>query len=200
MIVGRKTLLSRKLLKSTAVTGGMTLISRITGLVRDIVFAHVIGASAGVAADAFYVAFRIPNFFRRIFGEGAFAQAFVPVYAEHQSKASDDERQAFLSSISGILSSTLLIVTVLGVIAAPLVVTILAPGFLAVPEKYELTVRMLRITFPYLAFISLVALAAGILNTHGQFGVPAFTPVLLNLSLIAAALWLALKIGNAGLA
>ncbi|MEE9596943.1 MAG: murein biosynthesis integral membrane protein MurJ, partial [Acidiferrobacterales bacterium] len=192
--------MSRKLLKSTAVTGGMTLISRITGLVRDIVFAHVIGASAGVAADAFYVAFRIPNFFRRIFGEGAFAQAFVPVYAEHQAGATDDERQAFLSNISGILSGTLLFVTVLGVIAAPLVVTILAPGFLAVPEKYELTVMMLRITFPYLAFISLVALAAGILNTHGQFGVPAFTPVLLNLSLIAAALWLAPKIGNTGLA
>ncbi len=192
--------LSRKLLKSTAVTGGMTLISRITGLVRDIVFAHVIGASAGVAADAFYVAFRIPNFFRRIFGEGAFAQAFVPVYVEHQAGATDDERQAFLSNISGVLSSTLLFVTILGVIAAPLVVTILAPGFLAVPEKYELTVKMLRITFPYLAFISLVALAAGILNTHGQFGVPAFTPVLLNLSLIAAALWLAPKIGNPGLA
>lgn len=192
--------MSRKLLKSTAVTGGMTLISRITGLVRDIVFAHVIGASAGVAADAFYVAFRIPNFFRRIFGEGAFAQAFVPVYAEHQAGATDDARQTFLSNISGILGSTVLVVTVLGVIAAPLVVTILAPGFLAVPEKYELTVEMLRITFPYLAFISLVALAAGILNTHGQFGVPAFTPVLLNLSLIAAALWLAPKIGNAGLA
>lgn len=192
--------MSRKLLKSTAVTGGMTLVSRITGLIRDIVFAYVIGASAGVAADAFYVAFRVPNFFRRIFGEGAFSQAFVPVYSEHQLRATEDVKQDFLDHITGTLGGTLVIVTVLGVIAAPLVVTILAPGFLAIPEKYALTVSMLRITFPYLAFISLVALAAGILNTHGRFGIPAFTPVLLNLSLIAAALWLAPQLGNAGLA
>lgn len=192
--------MSRKLLKSTAVTGGMTLISRITGLVRDIAFAHVIGASAGIVADAFYVAFRIPNFFRRIFGEGAFSQAFVPVYTEYHARASDQERRTFLDHLTGLFAATLTLVTIIGVIAAPLVVSILAPGFRATPEKYELTVQILRITFPYLAFVSLVALAAGILNSHDRFAVPAFTPVILNLSLIAAALWLAPGLGNAGLA
>lgn len=194
------TLVSRTLLKSTAVTGGMTLISRITGLIRDVAFAHVIGASAGVAADAFFVAFRIPNFFRRIFAEGAFSQAFVPVYSEHSDRVTAQERQAFLDHVSGALGAIVIVVTLIGVIAAPLVVTLLAPGFLGTPEKYELTVRILRIVFPYLAFVSLVALAAGVLNTHGRFAVPAFTPVLLNLCLIAAALWLAPVLGNAGLA
>jgi putative peptidoglycan lipid II flippase len=189
---------SRKLLKSTAVTGGMTLISRITGLVRDIAFAHLIGASAGIVADAFYVAFRIPNFFRRIFGEGAFSQAFVPVYTEYHAGASDSERRHFLDHVTGIFAGDLILVSIIGVIAAPLLVSVLAPGFLALPEKYALTVHMLRIMFPYLAFISLVALAAGILNTHGQFGVPAFTPVLLNLCLIAAAVWFAPSLGAAG--
>jgi putative peptidoglycan lipid II flippase len=189
---------SRKLLKSTAVTGGMTLISRITGLIRDIAFAHLIGASAGIIADAFYVAFRIPNFFRRIFGEGAFSQAFVPVYTEYHARASAAERRSFLDQVTGIFVASLTLVSVVGVIAAPLLVSVLAPGFLALPEKYALTVQMLRIMFPYLAFISLVALAAGILNTHGAFAVPAFTPVLLNISLIAAALGFAPRLGGAG--
>ncbi len=194
------TLVSRKLLKSTAVTGGMTLISRITGLIRDVAIAYVLGASAGVAADAFFVAFRIPNFFRRIFAEGAFSQAFVPVYAEHGERVTEQERKAFLDHVSGALGAIVVVVTLIGVIAAPLLVTLLAPGFLGTPEKYELTVQILRIVFPYLAFISLVALAAGVLNTHGRFAVPALTPVLLNLCLIAAAVWLAPALGNAGLA
>ncbi len=192
--------MSRKLLKSTAVTGSMTLVSRITGLIRDIAFAHVIGASAGIVADAFYVAFRIPNFFRRIFGEGAFSQAFVPVYTEYHARASDQERRAFLDQLTGLFAATLTLVTIIGVIAAPLVVSILAPGFHASPEKYQLTVQILRITFPYLAFVSLVAMAAGILNSHDRFAVPAFTPVILNLCLIAAALWLAPALGNSGVA
>ena len=192
--------MSRKLLKSTAVTGSMTLVSRITGLIRDIAFAHVIGASAGIVADAFYVAFRIPNFFRRIFGEGAFSQAFVPVYTEYHARASDQERRAFLDQLTGLFAATLTLVTIIGVIAAPLVVSILAPGFRASPEKYQLTVQILRITFPYLAFVSLVAMAAGILNSHDRFAVPAFTPVILNLCLIAAALWLAPALGNSGVA
>lgn len=183
--------MTRKLIQSTAVTGGMTLVSRITGLVRDMVFAHLIGAGAGVAADAFYVAFRIPNFFRRIFGEGAFSQAFVPVFTEYRARAPEAETRAFLDHMTGVLAAILLVVTLAGVIAAPILVMVLAPGFLDESHKYDLTVQMLRITFPYLLFVSLVAMAAGILNTYGRFGAAAFTPVLLNLCLIAAAAWLA---------
>ena len=183
--------MSRQLLKSTAVAGGMTLLSRITGLIRDIFFASLIGAGAGVAADAFYVAFRIPNFLRRIFGEGAFSQSFVPVFAEYKTKYTADETKIFVDRMAGILGAILFIVTLAGVIAAPILVMVLAPGFLDEPDKYGLTVQMLRITFPYIFFISLVAMAAGMLNTHGRFGAAAFTPVLLNLSLIGAAVWLA---------
>ncbi len=183
--------MSRKLLKSTAITGGMTLLSRVSGLIRDILFASLIGAGTGVAADAFYVAFRIPNFLRRIFGEGAFSQSFVPVFAEFKAKYTAAETRAFVDHMTGILGVILFVVTVIGVIAAPILVTILAPGFLDDLYKYHLTVQMLRITFPYIFFISLVAMAAGILNTYGRFGAAAFTPVLLNFSLIGAALWLA---------
>lgn len=182
---------SRKLLKSTAVTGSMTLLSRITGLIRDIFFAGLIGAGSGVAADAFYVAFRIPNFLRRIFGEGAFSQSFVPVFAEYKTKYTADEAKAFVDHMAGILGLILFSITFVGVLAAPVLVMVLAPGFLDDPQKYDLTVQMLRITFPYIFFISLVAMAAGVLNTYGRFGAPAFTPVLLNLSLIGAAAWLA---------
>ncbi len=169
----------------------MTLVSRITGLARDIVFAGLIGAGAGVAADAFYVAFRIPNFLRRIFGEGAFSQAFVPVLSEYKARATEAETRDFVGHMSGTLGMALFLITLIGVIAAPILVLIMAPGFLADADKYDITVQMLRITFPYLFFISLVAMAAGVLNTYGRFGVPAFTPVLLNLSLIGAALWFA---------
>lgn len=187
----QKILTTRRLLESTAVTSGMTLVSRVTGLIRDMLFASLIGAGATAAADAFYVAFRIPNFLRRVFGEGALSQAFVPVFAEYRTRAEPDETRLFVDHMVGVLSLVLFVVTLVGVIAAPVLVTLLAPGFLHDPNKYHLTVAMLRIVFPYLFFISLVALAAGILNTYGRFGVPAFTPVLLNLSLIGAALWLA---------
>ncbi len=183
--------MTRKLIQSTAVTGGMTLVSRITGLVRDMVFAGLIGAGAGVAADAFYVAFRIPNFLRRIFGEGAFSQAFVPVFTEYKTRAAPEETRAFVDHMAGVLGMILFGVTLIGVLAAPVLVMVLAPGFLDEPHKYDLTVQMLRIMFPYLLFISLVAMAAGILNTYGKFGAAAFTPVLLNLCLIGAAVWLA---------
>ena len=183
--------MSRKLLKSTAVTGGMTLLSRISGLIRDMLFASLIGAGTGVAADAFYVAFRIPNFLRRIFGECAFSQSFVPVFAEYKAKYTAVETRVFVDHMTGILGAILFGVTLIGVIAAPILVMVLAPGFLDEPHKYGLTVQMLRITFPYLFFVSLVAMAAGILNTYGRFGAAAFTPVLLNLSLIGAAVWLA---------
>jgi len=183
--------MSRKLIRSTLIIGGMTLISRIAGLIRDTIFANLIGAGTGIAADAFYVAFRIPNFLRRIFGEGAFSQAFVPIFSEYKTRGDATEVRAFVDHVAGVLAVALVVVTVIGIIAAPLLVLVLAPGFLAMPEKYQLTVQMLRITFPYILFISLVAMAAGMLNTYGRFGIPAFTPVLLNLSLIGAALLLA---------
>ncbi len=180
--------MSRRLVKSTLVTGGMTLLSRISGFVRDMVLARLIGSS--LAADAFFVAFRIPNFLRRIFGEGAFSQAFVPVFAEYHGKHEHRELREFVDYVAGVLGLALFIVTVIGILAAPLLIWLLAPGFAADAAKYDLTVQMLRIMFPYLLFISLVAMAAGVLNTLGRFGVPAFTPVLLNLCLIGAAvLW-----------
>ncbi len=181
--------MSRKLLKSTVVTGGMTLISRVAGLVRDIVFANFIGAT--VAADAFYVAFRIPNFFRRIFGEGAFSQAFVPVFMEYHDRRGHDATREFAGHMAGAFATILFVVTLIGVVAAPLLIMALAPGFIDDPEKFDLTVVMLRITFPYLMFISLVAMAAGMLNSYGRFAAAAFTPVLLNLALIGAVVWLA---------
>lgn len=181
--------MSKKLLRSTATVGGMTLISRILGLVRDIVFARLFGA--GMGADAFFVAFKIPNFFRRLFAEGAFAQAFVPVLSEYKSQREHDEVRGLIDNTAVWLAGVLFIVTLICVIAAPLLVMAFAPGFLDDQPKYELTTELLRITFPYLLFISLTALAGGILNTYGRFAVPAFTPVLLNLSLIGAAIFVA---------
>ncbi len=189
--------MSRKLLKSTGIVGGMTLLSRITGLVRDVVFAYIMGS--GLVADAFFVAFRIPNFFRRIFGEGAFSQAFVPVFTEYREKHTESEARAFTNHMAGRLGLILVGLTVVGIIAAPAVVVAIAPGFIDNPEQFALTVDSLRITFPYLLFISLVAMAAGVLNTCGYFAAPAATPVLLNLALIAAALWIVPGVGNAAI-
>ncbi len=167
----------------------MTMISRVLGLVRDIVFARLFGASMG--ADAFFVAFKIPNFFRRLFAEGAFSLAFVPVLSEYKTQREHDEVRSLIDSTTVWLAGTLFIVTLISVVAAPLLVMVFAPGFLDDQPKYELTTEMLRITFPYLLFISLTALAGGILNTYGKFAVPAFTPVLLNICLIGAALFVA---------
>ncbi len=178
-----------RLVKSTLSTGSMTLISRISGLIRDVVLATSFGAS--LAADAFYVAFRIPNFFRRIFGEGAFSQAFVPVLSEYRNHGDEAEIRLFISHLSASLGLILLLVVLLGMLASSAIVTVLAPGFLDEPEKFATTVTMLRISFPYLLFISLVAMSAGIMNAYHHFTVPAFTPVLLNLSMIAAALLIA---------
>lgn len=181
--------MAARLFKSTLITGGMTLLSRVTGFARDILLARLIGTTP--LADAFFVAFRIPSFFRRVFGEGAFSQAFVPVFAGYRKDTPGPDVQSFLDHVAGALGIVLLGVTALGVLGAPLWVMVLAPGFLAMPLKYHLTVVMLRITFPYLLFVSLVAMAAGILNTCGYFAVSAFTPILLNVALIASAVWLA---------
>lgn len=180
--------MSLRLLKSTATVGAMTLVSRVLGLARDVVIARF---GAGAATDAFFVAFKIPNFLRRLFGEGAFSQAFVPVLSEYKTRRDRAEVRRLADHVSAALGVILFLVTLVGVVAAPLLVYLFAPGFHDDPAKFHLTESMLRITFPYILFISLTALAGGILNTYGRFGVPAFTPVLLNLSLIGAALWLA---------
>jgi len=173
------------LLRALATVSSMTLLSRLLGLARDFFIARVFGA--GPATDAFFVAFRIPNLLRRLFGEGAFSQAFVPILAETRNRASAEDTRALADCVSSALFVALVIATALGVALAPLVVYVTAPGFAADAEKFDLTVAMLRITFPYILFISLVALAAGILNTWSRFAAPAFTPVLLNVAFIVAA-------------
>lgn len=179
--------MAEKLFKSTATVGGMTLISRVLGLVRDIIFARIFGAGAGM--DAFFVAFKIPNFLRRLFAEGAFAQSFVPVLSEYKSQREHGEVRALVAAVSGTLGSILLLISLVAMLGAPLLVSLFAPGFLDQPDKYALTTDLLRITFPYLLFISLTAMAGGVLNSYGRFAIPAFTPVWLNLSLIGMALW-----------
>lgn len=174
------------LLASAVVVSTMTLLSRIMGLVRDVVLARFLGVSAGT--DAFFVAFRIPNFLRRLFAEGAFNQAFVPVLTEYKEQGSKAAAKALVDRVAGTLGFSLITVTTFGVVFAPLLIVLFAPGFGKDPEKQLLATEMLRLTFPYLFFIALTAFSGSILNTWGRFAVPAFTPVLLNISLIAAAL------------
>jgi len=181
----------RKLLKSTAIVSGMTLVSRVLGLVRDIVLARLFGADAGM--DAFFVAFKIPNFMRRLFAEGAFSQAFVPVIAEYREQRTHEEVRALAARVAGTLLGILSVITVICVLASPVVITIFAPGFLLAhgEEQFELASDLLRFTFPYLLFVSLVAFAAGILNTYGRFAAASFVPVWLNVVLIGAAILVA---------
>jgi putative peptidoglycan lipid II flippase len=175
------------LLKALATVSGMTLLSRILGFVRDLVIARVFGA--GLATDAFFVAFKLPNLLRRLFAEGAFSQAFVPILAEYKNRRGEGETRMLVDHVSGALAVALFVVTAIGVVAAPLIVLATAPGFTETPGKFDLTVSLLRVTFPYIFFISLTALAGGILNTYSRFAVPAVTPTLLNLSFIGFALW-----------
>ncbi|MEW5893273.1 MAG: murein biosynthesis integral membrane protein MurJ [Pseudomonadota bacterium] len=173
------------LLKALAAVSSMTLLSRILGFVRDAVIARAFGA--GAATDAFFVAFKLPNLLRRLFAEGAFSQAFVPVLAEYKNKRGTEATHVLVNKVASALFLALIGVTGLGILAAPLVVVISAPGFLASPDKFDLTVDLLRIVFPYILFISLTSLAAGVLNTYSRFSLPAFTPVLLNVAMILAA-------------
>ncbi|MBV1879791.1 MAG: murein biosynthesis integral membrane protein MurJ [Pseudomonadales bacterium] len=179
------------LLKSSSVVSLMTLLSRVLGVVRDMVIAALFGSSA--ASDAFFLAFRIPNFFRRLFGEGAFSQAFVPVLSEYKATRSENEVRSLVSAISGVLGLNLVLLTVLGVALAPLVIGIFAAGFVynGEVEKLLLATEMLRLTFPYVLLICMTAFAGSVLNSFGRFAVPALTPVLLNISLIGCALYLA---------
>ena len=173
----------------TSIVSAMTLVSRILGLVRDIVFARFFGA--GLVMDAFLVAQRIPNMLRRFFAEGAFSAGFVPVMARYREQYGEEGAQEYINAMAGTFATVLFVVTAIGVVAAPLLVMIVAPGFIADGGDFDLAALMLRFTFPYLFFISLTAFAGGILNTYGHFSVPAFTPVILNVVLIAAAIWVA---------
>lgn len=179
--------MSERLFKSTAVVSAMTFLSRILGFIRDIVIARLFGA--GLDTDAFFVAFKIPNFLRRLFAEGAFSQAFIPVLAEYRERG-DKDLKTLIASTSGTLATILFLITAIGVIAAPIIIMIFAPGFIDSPDKLDLAGSLLTITFPYLFFISLTALSGAILNSFGKFAVPAFTPVFLNLALISSAIWL----------
>jgi putative peptidoglycan lipid II flippase len=189
--------MSRTLLQSTSVVGATTLLSRITGLVREMVYAQTFGA--GAVMDAFLVAFKIPNFLRRLFAEGAFSQAFVPVVSEYRVQRSQDEVRELVDGVAGTLGVVLLVTTLIGVIAAPLIILAFAPGFTQVDGKYELAVDMLRWTFPYLFFISLTALFSGVLNSYGKFVLPAFTQVIMNIVMIAFAVGLATRAANPGI-
>src|SRR5215813_6124631 len=177
------------LLRAVSTVSAMTLLSRITGLARESLKAVAFGA--GVQMDAFEAAFRLPNILRRLFAEGAFSQAFVPIFAEYRRQRGLDQTQALMGSVGTLLAVTLIALSIAGVLAAPWLVYVLASGFAATPGKVELTASMIRIMFPYILFVSLVSLAGGVLNVHRRFAIPAFTPVLLNLSIIGAAIFLA---------
>jgi len=173
------------LLRALASISSMTLLSRVLGFLRDAIIARAFGA--GAATDAFFVAFKLPNLLRRLFAEGAFSQAFVPVLAEYKNRRGEDATRLLIGRVATVLAVALMAVTALGVLAAPLIVLVSAPGFTASPDKFQLTVDLTRIVFPYILFISLVSLSAGILNTFSRFMLPAFTPVLLNVAMILAA-------------
>lgn len=189
--------MSKKLIKSGLIVSAMTMLSRVLGLVRDVVIANIMGA--GAAADAFFFANKIPNFLRRLFAEGAFAQSFVPVLSEYQHKDEETGRQEtrkLIAQVSGTLGVIVTIVTLIGMIASPIIVTIFGPGFLiesvkegGSSEKFDLASDLLKITFPYLWFISFTALSGAILNTMGKFAVASFTPVLLNVAIITMAIF-----------
>jgi len=170
------------LLRSIATVGGMTMLSRLFGFVRDILIAAILGA--GLAADAFFVAFKLPNLFRRLFAEGAFAAAFVPLFAGKLEDAGREDARRFAEEAFSLLFVILAVVVALAEIGMPLLIRVIAPGFLDEPEKFDLAVVLTRITFPYLLFISLVALLAGVLNSLGRFAAAAATPVMLNICLI----------------
>ena len=189
--------MSRAIFKSTSVVGLTTLLSRITGMMRDVAQAQLFGG--GPIADAFLVAYKIPNFLRRLFAEGAFSQSFVPVVSQYKHQNSHEEVEELISGAAGTLGLALFVVTVIGVIGAPIIIWAFAPGFAHDGGRYDLAVEMLRLTFPYLFFISLTALGSGVLNSYGSFGPPAFTQVLMNLIMIVAAVWIAPHFPNPGL-
>ncbi|NNG99619.1 murein biosynthesis integral membrane protein MurJ [Acinetobacter sp. ANC 5414] len=174
--------------RSTFIVSAMTMLSRVLGLVRDVVLLNVFGA--GKDFDTFVVAFRIPNFFRRLFAEGAFSQAFIPILTEYKTTKTHAEVQILISRVFGCLATFMTLLTFIAMIAAPAIMYIYAPGFHSDPEKFALATDMFRLTIPYLLFMSLTAFASSILNSYGSFSTPAFAPVLLNVTMIAGAWWL----------
>ncbi|QFI39123.1 murein biosynthesis integral membrane protein MurJ [Moritella marina ATCC 15381] len=187
--------MSNKLIKSGLIVSSMTMISRVLGLVRDVIVANLMGA--GAAADVFFFANKIPNFLRRLFAEGAFAQAFVPVLTEYQQTVDKEKVRQLIASVSGTLGVLVTIVTLFGVIGSPLITILFGAGWFVDwlndgpdAHKFELASFMLKITFPYLWFITFTALSGAILNTLGKFAVAAFTPVFLNIAIIGAALFI----------
>ncbi|MFB6421998.1 MAG: murein biosynthesis integral membrane protein MurJ [Candidatus Malihini olakiniferum] len=175
------------LLKSLVAVSSITILSRILGFIRDAIAARVFGA--GIATDAFFVAFKLPNLLRRIFSEGAFSQAFVPILAEYKSQKGKDATRTFLSYVSGMLTLVLALVSISGIIAAPFVVMVTAPGFIATPDRFVLTSTLLRITFPYILMISLTSMVGSVLNIWNHFSVPASAPAFLNISMISFTLF-----------
>lgn len=181
--------MSASLLKSSGIVGGATLLSRLLGFVRDVLQATLFGA--GAAMDAFFIAFRIPNLFRRMFAEGAFQQAFVPVLQQTREQGNDEDVRRLLDVVAGTLGGILLVLTAASVLGAPLLMGLFAPGFRDDAEQFDTAVRLLRWMMPYLMCMSLAALCSGVLNAYGRFAMPALAPVWLNICLIAAALWYA---------
>lgn len=179
----------KSLLRSSLLTGSMTMTSRVLGLVRDIVLASVLGA--GGAMDAFAIAQKIPNFFRRLFAEGAFSQAFIPVLAEYKEKGARDAVKELVDKVAGCLGSILLLFTVIGILGAVGFAYVFGWGYADEPEKFSLLTDLIQITFPYLMLISLTGFAGAILNSYDRFAIPAVTPVFLNIFMIAAALLVA---------
>ena len=175
--------------RSTFIVSAMTMLSRVLGLVRDMVLLNVFGA--GKDFDTFVVAFRIPNFFRRLFAEGAFSQAFIPILTEYKTTKLHDEVQILISRVFGCLLTVMSLLTLFCMVVAPAILYVYAPGFHHDPAKFDLAVGMFRLTIPYLMFMSLTAFASSILNSYGSFSTPAFAPVLLNVAMIAGAWWLA---------
>ena len=175
----------------------MTFVSRVSGMLRDMVYSQAFGA--GPLMDAFFVAFKIPNFLRRLSAEGAFSQAFVPVVSEYKVRRSQDEVRELVGGVAGTFGVALFVVTLIGVIAAPVLIFLYAPGFRVDGDRFDVAVDMLRWTFPYIFFISLVSLCSGVLNSYGRFGAAAFTPVLMNAVMIVTALFAAPRFSNPGL-
>ncbi|HUT50880.1 MAG TPA: lipid II flippase MurJ, partial [Alphaproteobacteria bacterium] len=174
------------MIRRIATVGGLTLVSRLSGFIRDVVMAAILGA--GPLADAFFVAFRLPNHFRAIFAEGAFAAAFVPAYARTLEEAGLPAAKLFADQIAAALVTINLVLLAIALLFTPQVVGLLAPGLISDPERFDLAVALTRITFPYLALVSLETLFAGILNANNRFAAAASAPVLLNLSVIATLL------------
>jgi putative peptidoglycan lipid II flippase len=175
---------NHKITRAASTIGAGTLLSRILGFIRDMVIAHFFGA--GMAADAFFVAFRIPNLWRRLVGEGSLTISFIPVYTEYLTQRSEEDSRELTHIAFTLTGLILLTLTVLGILFSPLLIRIVAPGFLSNPEKFQLTVTLNQIIFPYLFFMGLYALSMGILNSLGHFLAPAVAPAFLNISIIAS--------------